>query len=734
MKGITCSIFIFLSFTLVKGQEITFKNVECQINGTNSEIGFIGGINNPQFSNIDFNRDGNNDIFIFDSNGQVIIPLIHDGDSNSSNFIYSSAYKNVFPPLEKWALLRDFDGDGVMDIFCHSYGTGIEGVRVWKGSYINDELKYSSLPINSGYFLTFNSDDGDILPIFISQYDLPSIEDIDGDGDIDILSFDKSGARVNYYRNMSIEESLDPSSFKFVLEDDCWGKFQEGNVSDSIYLSEDMNECFNFKLSQPKHVGSTLLAIDLDGDHDKDLLLGDLNSKTINALINNGSLEAAWCNEVIHNFPISKPINFNGYLSVFYIDINNDEVRDLVISPRYPNFGRNKDHIWAYINVNTDESPEFEYLTDNFIVDKMINMGAFTSPKFIDFNRDDLIDIIVGCNAYTFDDNTNSKALFILENIGTKEVPKYAVSDSNFLNLNQYSNISISPVPSFGDLDHDGDIDIILGSETGFLEYFENISDTDTFSDFFLDTSRIINYRIGHNIYPIIEDINLDDKLDIIVGESNNALNYFENIGTNNKMKFISDPTIAPNTDNLGYIFSNSTELNRKNNKPCIFNSGYKRYLMLAFGKGNIELYTIPMNAHTDEFTLENNNYGNISEGENINIDIADIDNDNLYELVIGNTRGGISFYDTELPVEAKSEINSITNSEVKIVNPVKENIQILNLPFPLTASLFAIDGRFVKELSFEENGISDVAFLPMGIYWIRLKHKGYKYYKIIKL
>ena len=69
------------------------------------------------------------------------------------------------------------------------------------------------------------SDLGPILSaIIISEVDIPSFIDVDGDQDIDVLTFKQSGGYVEYHQNQSQELYGNCDSLIFELKTDCLGR------------------------------------------------------------------------------------------------------------------------------------------------------------------------------------------------------------------------------------------------------------------------------------------------------------------------------------------------------------------------------------------------------------------------------------------------------------------------------------------------------------------------------
>ena len=122
----TTILLIFISMSLFSQPYLTRdQSVIVNENSNSLSLPWLGGLNNPQFSAIDFNEDNTNDLFIFDKSGGVIIPLIQHGSNGSQDFSFEAEYIKRFPTIKNWALLRDFNCDGYPDIFTYSkFGPG----------------------------------------------------------------------------------------------------------------------------------------------------------------------------------------------------------------------------------------------------------------------------------------------------------------------------------------------------------------------------------------------------------------------------------------------------------------------------------------------------------------------------------------------------------------------------------------------------------------------------------
>ena len=85
--------------------------------------------------------------------------------------------------------------------------------------------------------------------------------------------------------------------------------------------------------------------------------------------------------------------------------------------------------------------------------------------------------------------------------------------------------------PAFGDLDGDGYADLILGTWRDELRYFRNVGGAGG-ARFELVDSAFVTLTRGSNAMPALGDLNGDGLLDLLVGESSGSINYYRNVGT----------------------------------------------------------------------------------------------------------------------------------------------------------------------------------------------------------
>ena len=629
-------IFFFIAFAMsvqLKAQP-WFQRVDTipvEVSGNWIDNPWAGGLNFCEFSEIDLNFDGIKDLFVFDRTGNKITTFLNGGTPNTVDYKHAPQYQNRFPNLHDWALLADYNCDGKEDVF--SYSDLLGAINIYKN--ISDTVNGIQFVLVTQRIISEVSS----IPFFIqiNGFDIPAIADVDSDGDLDILLFSTSNAvYVEYHKNMSIELYGNCDSLKYELKNSCWGYFSEDFSSNSLHLQDTCSGNVPNPEFMAAHSGSCLLCLDLDGDIDKDLLIGDISFMNIVSAINGGTLTSAGIDSTDSLFPSNtQSVNLTISPCSFYLDVDNDGKKDLLVSPSAKNASENFASVWWYKNTGTASAPVFTFQQNNFLQNQMIENGSGAYPAFLDYNADGLTDLLISNFGYFGTPYKSKIALY--ENIGTASAPQFKLITRDF---NSISNYSISNmVPAFGDMDGDGDADMIIGDYSGKLHYFNNTAGAGNPVNFVLSQANYFGIDIGTYAFPQIIDVNRDGKLDLLVGEREGILNYYVNTGTIAVPVFSA--TGVTNFGGVDVMISCCTGYSY----PFLFDSAGTYKLFVGSEKGYIYYYTNIDGNLTGNFTLVDSMYLNIYEGESIAINGADINNDGLFDLAVGNFAGGVSLY-----------------------------------------------------------------------------------------
>lgn len=150
-----------------------------------------GGLNQPQFNMTDLNGDGRKDLVLFDrSSSKTLTYIAYLNSNNEIKYTYDPQYERLFPKSDDVLILRDFDKDGQEDcIFRDPYDSYLKLSKNnnFNFNLTNDFLKaynFGNPPFDSSNFVLWAGN-------------FPSWDDIDGDGDLDFLSYRLLRIRFN---------------------------------------------------------------------------------------------------------------------------------------------------------------------------------------------------------------------------------------------------------------------------------------------------------------------------------------------------------------------------------------------------------------------------------------------------------------------------------------------------------------------------------------------------------
>ena len=473
---------------------------------------------------------------------------------------------------------------------------------------------------------------------------------------------------------------------------------------------------------------------DVDDDNDFDMVVGLSEDGGVKIYINTGTVSTA-------QFSESNVINIGDvglYAYPNFCDMDADGDQDIVV-------GRDAHGFVYYQNNGSPQTGSWEVNASVFT--GMGDETYWNSPGLTDINGDGTIDLIFG---------TAAGPLHYYENNGTQTVPSWLENTTLFggvLDVGGASN------PFFYDFDGDGDLDLISGSQLGDIKYYENVSTAyaiawEENSSYFASIDHSIYSAItlgdvnnnglpdaivgdlsGHFYFhrntgfgyifesdvlsfvalggwsaPRLVDMDDDNDLDIVAGNENGNLFYFENQGT-------------PSTPNWVEIsgFFGSIDVG-SNCVPTVGDLDMNNSLDIVTGDISGELQFF----ENIEGTWTENPYpvSGISGGQNTTPALVDLDNDGDLDLALGNYDGTFNYYenlhivvdiDPEQPQINSYKLNNFPNpfsnsttisfygttishelSQIKIYNLKGQLVKVVNsFPNPSLGMIEAVwDGK----------------------------------------
>lgn len=523
---------IFLSLPCMTLAQFTYK-LDQSIpvigeDGSPQKLPWSGGLNGPQFNTFDFNFDGIDDLVVFDRVGEKVLTFISTGNE----YRYEPAFEILFPSeITRFLLLVDFNCDGKKDIFtAHSFG-----IRVLENVSDEDSVKFKAYTFGTGTseveYLVTKGFSG-ITNLQLRFDDLPAILDVDGDGDVDLMNMRFQGeGSLEYHRNMSVERYARCDSLILERETQQWGGFTQCFCEDFTF---DDRDCLTESGRIEHGVGKAVLALDSDGDGDKDILLSEAGCNNIFLIRNQGTVLSPMTQEAL-KFPEENPVKENAFPSAYFEDVDFDGVKDLIVAPNV--FTREfldqdfQSSVSLYKNEGTNSKPSFSSVSSSFMQDEMIDVGDNSVPAFLDFDLDGDQDMFISRNS----GRTSLGSIYFYENIGSSHSPVFRFVTNDYLQLTSLSLVNIKI--QFVDLDSDGRRDLVFmatdkATRTSSVYY---ILEQGGFDMKKVQTLGLAIVGI-ENVH--FTDVNRDGLPDALVGRLNGSLQLYINTGTREEPMF----------------------------------------------------------------------------------------------------------------------------------------------------------------------------------------------------
>jgi hypothetical protein len=636
MRRLLTFLFIlgFIENSVTQAQTLYLDQRPKVIVNSNDTLDFpwTGGFNSMMPVEIEMNGDTLIDLLMFDRIGNRLSTFLNDGSGSTSAYHYHPEYIEKFPPLHDWVRSYDYDCDGDLDLFTYTNNA----MGVWRNDYVSGtglQFTQVSAQLNSWYG-TFNTN------IFVTQVNMPALYDVDGDGDMDVITFANSSNYLEYHKNYAMDSLGVCGDFLFTMQPYCWGYFKLSGLTNIGLLNQNCRSAIanDNSVNRNRHSGSVLTPLDQDCDGDVDLLNGDILGQNMLFLLNGGTPDSAFIVSQDSAFPVyNVSVDMQNLPAGYYLDLDNDGLKDMMVSP-FATVGEDFNNLLFYKNTTNNCSNVFNFIKSRFLSDETIDLGTAANVAFFDVDKDGLIDIISGNDSY-YDVNPNLaySRLAYFRNIGTPTQPMFTLVTDDWLNLASITQYGL--FPAFGDLDGDNDDDLLLGNGDGTLIYYTNTAGAGNPCNFVFTSPQYQGIDIGNNSAPQIVDVNRDSKLDLLIGERSGILNYFENTGTG------SNPLFSTNIANFGNVNVIVPGEVAGFSIPLLFDNNGNYELLVGSDEGSVCHFGNIDGNLTGSFTIIDSTYQDIKELKRVAISKADIDGDTKFDLLTGCNSGGMRLY-----------------------------------------------------------------------------------------
>ncbi|EON77643.1 hypothetical protein ADIS_1862 [Lunatimonas lonarensis] len=365
--------FAFLWVGLVQAQQIyrILSPGDVTIAGSKLSMPFAGGINAAQIQTMDADGDGKEEYIVWDINARMVSVFKEE----NGNFTHLPELSYGFPrDISGFMVLADYDGDGKKDLFTSSPF----GIKAYKNASTPTQLRWEEaqpfLRLDNGSNVTANS------------LDIPLLLDLDGDGDLDILTFNfATGDYLEYYRNTSMERKGTADIDGFASAQVRWGGFEFCSCGVISFGRTCTGQPIaqapaGLESARVEHAGGhSMLFHDFTGNGARDLLIGQDECNTLYFLPNKGTDQQPIFDEFQTELPGIGPLpQFPLFHAAYF-------VKDQLLIGTHssePSFPFGIDFSASIYQFSFEENAE-NPLTERFLQEQMIDFGENARPFFL---------------------------------------------------------------------------------------------------------------------------------------------------------------------------------------------------------------------------------------------------------------------------------------------------------------------------------------------------------------
>ena len=446
-------------------------------------VPFLGGLDVPRPQFVDIDADDDLDLFLQEFRNEIWF-FENTGTKAAPKYEWrTDRYQNL--DVGEWYRFVDLDADGDLDLLAEKPFSNILFFR-------NTGTKQAARFEPGGTLI-----DTDGTPIALDRQNIPAIVDVDCDQRLDLFIGRVEGLVIHY-------EATAPGSLQFAFLTDHWEDIEiigrGGGPGPSL-----------------RHGANALSFADFDGDKDVDLFWGDFFEPGVLLIENNG---ATCSSPSFKTEPVPLPFadtRSSGYNAPAPVDLDRDGDLDFlmgVIGGANNPVTTASDNFYYFERTAKDK---FELRTRRFI--DGIDLGSESVPAAGDLDADGDLDLIVGSK---IDASGDAGRLTVFRNVGTKAAASFKQEAP--LKLVDAFHLA----PTLGDLDGDGDLDLLVGTWNQGVRYLRNVG-TPREARFVEDPAGAVTPPRSSLVSPLLADLDGDRDLDLLVGSANGALFHYRN-------------------------------------------------------------------------------------------------------------------------------------------------------------------------------------------------------------
>ncbi len=469
--------------------------------------------------------------------------------------------------------------------------------------------------------------------IDVGKHAAPTFWDIDTDGDLDLFIGDENDGDIWYYRNDGTPESpiwtfvtdtyiapslVDHHAVPFFADldqdgdDDLLVGHNEGGAAHFLNAGSPGSPAWSFQTMfyAGFDVGdkSAVCVFDVNGDDLKDLFLAGLEGE-IHFILNDGPGQ----NPTYTDLGVIFDVGFNATPTLW--DLDGDGDLDLVS-------GESDGNLNLLTNTGTPTDPRWTFADDQLAY---LDLGFRSMPALADIDADGDLDLFVG---------RLQTGIAYLNNVGSADSAAWRRVSDSYADLDPPGR----EAPVFYDLDGDGDLDLLVGTEAGTLILLQNTG-TPQNAAWSEPVYSYAGIDVGGDAAPAVADVDGDGDGDLFIGNQDGTLHYYRNDGTPSNPVW-QDMGEYPGIDVGNYSAPAFQDLDEDGDLDLLVGNG-----MLT---GFIAFYRNLGTPLLPSWTLESSTYQGWDFGDYAVPCPGDLDGDGDADLLVGCEAGGLWFWENE--------------------------------------------------------------------------------------
>jgi uncharacterized protein (DUF2141 family) len=330
-------------------------------------------------------------------------------------------------------------------------------------------------------------------------------------------------------------------------QDLFWGDFFESGV----LIIPNVGSCASPNLRvepQPVTVNGAKLTtsgynvpslVDIDGDGDLDMFVGVLGgayNPNRTASDNFYLLERTGSDYQLRTTRYLSAIDVGSESVPAFADLNGDGLLDMLVGNKLDPKHNERARLYFFRNTGSARAPAFA-LADTLDAD----VSFHYAPALADLDRDGDADLLLG---------TWNEGVHVYRNQGQPGKPVFTRDTTLNIRFERGSNFT----PAVADIDGDGDLDLLVGEASGELNLVRNIGSATT-PAFQVESEAYQGVDAGRRSHPALADLDGDGDLDLVLGSENGGVVYFRNDGSAREPRYVTAELRLPLPPHAAPVF-----------------------------------------------------------------------------------------------------------------------------------------------------------------------------------